>query len=353
MKKIPILLLLTLISNFVFVPSRSSFATIEENGTTWWSVEELLDFYPEVEAEKDAECGDDQDCRMEFNFSMIEKGEKYRALNNLIETQFWVTSINPVTETIKVLFFDEDMMLRHMGIEEKLEIEHLFIGWFENWVGQIYNYDHNSFTNGSIPGVHILYDSTVEDPTVIIPWQENELPMFEPNISDNVLGKLDYAIFAKENKFNAQGAFDYSNCIKSSDYEPGLECKMYISADHWVAYFPPRNEIEPKEPTSQNPSTDNTPSDSEPTPPVEESLVVEQPIIDRGTELSEESREDSVSNEATLSLAPDIKAPNTGIGSCDRAVEFPWWFMLMLLIGDIVALWLFWPTKSKKSRKNV
>lgn len=351
MKKIPILLLLTLISSFAFAPSRSSFATMEENGTTWWSVEELLDFYPEVEAEKDAECGDDQDCRMEFDFNLMEKGGEYRALSDLMSMQFWVTGVNPDKQTIDVLFFDEEIMLRHMGIREKLTLERLTMGWFDEPTDEVFYRSYDELASGLLPGFHVLFTSNPENLADITPWRETTLSISDTNLVNNTHGKIAYRIYA--GPFNAVGNFDYSSCFSKPDYVSGQGCKMYVSADQWISFFPSRNENEPNELTNQNSSTDNSPSDSEPTPPVEEPLVVEQPIIDRGTELSEESREDSVSNETTLSLAPDIKAPNTGVGSCDRAVEFPWWFMLMLLIGDIVALWLFWPTKSKKSRKNV
>ncbi|MBQ3436459.1 hypothetical protein IJG26_00660, partial [Candidatus Saccharibacteria bacterium] len=212
MKKIPILLSI-LITSLLLSPVKSSFAMMEDRDTTWWTVEELLKFYPEVEAEKQAECGDNQDCLMEWSFSMYERGPKYAALENLLQGQIWITSINPAAETVKVLFFDEDMMLKRMGIEEKLELEHLYIGWFDEWNGQIYNYDHDRFTNGSMPDSHPLYDSLVEDISAIIPWEEVELSVAGGNLIDNPTGKLDYAVFAKYNMFNAQGHFDYSSCL--------------------------------------------------------------------------------------------------------------------------------------------
>ena len=67
MRKVFIPVLLTLISSAALSPVSTTSAAIYDRDTTWWSVEELLDFYPEVEAEKEAECGHDQDCRMEFD----------------------------------------------------------------------------------------------------------------------------------------------------------------------------------------------------------------------------------------------------------------------------------------------
>jgi hypothetical protein len=225
------------------------------------------------------------------------------------------------------------------------------MGWFDEPTDEVFYRSYDELASGSLPGFHVLFTSNQENLANITPWRETTLSISDTNLVNNTHGKIAYRIYA--GPFNAVGNFDYSSCFSKPDYVSGQGCKMYVSADQWISFFPSRNENEPNEPTDQNSSTDNSPSDSEPTPPVEEPLVVEQTTNDRGAESSEENREDLVSSETTLSLAPDIKAPNTGVGSCDRAVEFPWWFMLMLLIGDIVALWLFWPTKSKKSRKNV
>lgn len=221
-----------------------TYAAMRENDTTWWSVEEMIDFYYEVEAEKEAVCGDDQNCKMEFGFSLFDRGEKYQALQNFTETQIWLTSVNPGQETIKVFYFDDDTMLKHMGIEEKISLEHLYFGWVEDWHGQIFNYDHDYFNNGGLPGNHPMYDGSIEKNGKgwLPAMREIELSVSGSELINNS-GRIDYAAYAEYNKFNAQGSFDYSNCLRSPDYELGTECKMYISADQWVSYFPPREDI--------------------------------------------------------------------------------------------------------------
>ena len=223
----------------------------------------MLEFYKEVEAEKDTKCGDNQDCRTEFNYTMVEKGPKYSALNNFLEGQTWVTSINPAEETIKVLIFDDDMMFRHIGIEEKLTFEHFYVGWFENWQNQIYNYDHERFTNGSVAGVHTVYDSYTDDINNLVPWQEVELRAEGSNLVDNISGKLGYAAYA--DRFNAVGAIDYSNCLTASDYSYGTECNMMISGDQWISYFPPREQINESDENQSGPTNSSSDSQLEPT----------------------------------------------------------------------------------------
>ena len=370
---------------------------LEENGTTWWSVEELLNFNQEVEVEKDVECGDNQDCRMEFGWSMIERGPKYSALNNLLEGQFWVTSVNPAAETIKVLFFDDDMMLRHMGIEEKLEIEHLYLGWFDEWRGQIYNYDHDGFTNGTTPGSHPLYDSTTEGIDAIVPWQESELSVTGGGLIYNTTGKLDYALYAKYNMFNAQGYFDYSSCLSAPDYQDGMECQMMVSGDQWVSYFPPRESIieqtttnEPSNNETGNDASGTQPSDPEvqlsnpemppvepETPPSEQETTPAESIVSpsESEPLPTES-EPSITESENLPLdtAPMsiqviiteaestlLKAPETGksMKTSNHSIEMPWWFIVLNIFGALFIIWWFIPIrrknhpKSQKSSKKV
>ena len=130
-RKIPLLILtLTISALAATVPNQAS-AAVRYDGTTWWSVAEMLDFYNQVEQEKVTLCGDDAGCTQEFDMTMVEKGNKYSALNNLIEGQFWITSINPKEETVKILFFDEDRMLAHMGIKEEIRLNSFYFAWFD------------------------------------------------------------------------------------------------------------------------------------------------------------------------------------------------------------------------------
>ena len=375
----------------------SPMTVIEDKGTTWWSVQELLKFYPEVEAEKDVECGDNQDCRMEFGWSMIERGPKYSALSNLLEGQFWVTSINPSVETVKVLFFDNDMMLRHMGIEEKLEIEHLYLGWFDEWKGQIYNYDHDGFTNGSVSGSHPLYDSTVEDINAIVPWEEVELSVAGGNLIENATGKLDYAIYAKYNMFNAQGHFDYSSCLRAPDYQDGMECQMMVSGDQWVSYFPPREsiieqtttnepsnnetgsdgsgtqpsdpevqpsnpEIPPVEPETPPSEQETTPAESIVSPSESEPLPTEsEPSITESENLPLDTAPMSIQVIITEAESTLPKAPETGksMKTSNHSIAMPWWFIVLNIFGALFIIWWFAPIrrknhpKSQKSSKKV
>ncbi len=395
MRKTTIPILSTLIAGLIFSPIANVSAAIENRGATWWSVQELLDYHTEVEEERIATCGDDFDCNMDFEMVHYENSEKYRALHNILEGQIWVTSINPAEETIKVLFYDEDMMLKHMGIHENLELEHLYFGWFEEWNGQIYNYNHDSFTDGTTPGSHPLYDSTVEDLSVITPWEEVELSVAGGNLIDNPTGKIDYAAFAKDNKFNAQGYFDYSACLQAADYTYGAECQLMSSSDQGYSYFPPREQLtieempimlnddettdgpvgvddEPNlEPTDESPSEpteDPEPASElnlEPIDTLEE--ITNEPYLETAegstnesgvTDFTSEpiSEPQVIVSDSTINNEPvtTIQAPETGTitNGESNATEFPWWLGAIIAINGLTLIWLFLPVRTKAPKTS-
>ena len=370
MKKTSILLLSILVASLAVMPSQSTFAAIEEKGTTWWSVAEMLEFYQEVEVEKTTECGDDYNCRMEFDLNLRERGPKYSALANFVEGQIWITSVNPSEETVKVLFFDEDMMLKHMGIEEKLTLKHLYIGWFEDWQGQIYNYDHKRFTNGSIEGLHAVYDSYEDDISRITPWREVELSASGSELLNNTSGKLGIASYA--DMFNAQGMVDYSNCLNMEEYQEGVECKMYVSSDQWVSFFPPiqASLTAPEENYAGNETlTDDEPGQEAYVPEeVSDPNEMIQPITEDEIDNESNNMVDNTVNEKELIIEENdsikeysplvysgvtIKAPETGTLTTENqtTTEFPWWLGAIIGLNVVTLLWLFCPDYPKNTKK--
>ena len=369
MRKIPTLLLSALMLSTLLYQGKPVSAAMEENGTTWWTVEELLDFYPEVEAEKNAKCGDDEWCKTDFIFGLYEKGGKYSALKNLIDNQIWITSVNPATETIKVLYFDRDMIFGHTGIDEEIHLRHLYIGWMENWNGQIYNYDHERFTNGSMIGNHPMYEgsSFIDGPDWIPAWEEVELSVANSNLVDNTHGKIDYAVYAENNMYNAQGYFDISTCLNSPDYEIGTECKMYVSGDQWVSYFPPRESIiEPNNNIVTEPIDATEPNN-------DGTGLIDTTWPDTNTDLEPINNSDAINISTQQELVveeengvrPILMVPNNSLaspktpetgqntGNREYSTEMPWWITMLSTIGLLLILWWFLPTKNEIIRKKV
>ena len=370
-----------------------TFAAVSHNGATWWSVEELLAFNQEVEQEKLDECGDDLDCQIEFGYNMIERGPEYSALNNFLEAQIWITAVNPVEETVKVLYFDDDMMLKHMGIEEKIHLQHLYMGWFDEWNAQIFNYDHDRFTGGEMPGLHTMYDgsSSVDGSDWIPAWKEVELQVTGSNLKDNTSGIIDYAVFAEDNTFNAQGTFNYSSCLNAPDYAEGVECKLMISGDQWATYLPPSEQTtenatqDQEDDTSEGAAQINQEPDQISSSGTEsattESAVVEPIMTDPSTtdyespkdqgqgsivaidsvndvSSSVSNNEDKLPEQGVVVSKQTPKVPDTGKSMKNiktSTIAIPWWIIVLETLGVMLILWWFIPiriTRKKKKQKT-
>lgn len=400
MKRKHLLLMPALVIGLSLSWMNPTFAAIKDKGTTWWSVEELIDFYQEVEQEKLDECGDDLDCQIEFGYNMVERGPKYSALSNFLETQIWITAVNPANETVKVFYFDDDMMLRRMGIEEKIHLQHLYMGWFEEWKAQIFNYNHEQFTSGEIIGLHTMYDggSSIDGPDWIPAWEEVELSVGGSDLRENHSGVIDYAVFAEDNMFNAQGTFNYSNCLKAPDYVDGMECKLMISGDQWASYFPPREQImeeidasnqddnpdsgsaenpdldsdldsnEPESEVGETSTTETTEAESNSTPDVSDPINAgpfEAPsetspatpaLADTTPQSTNSTNENSLRTQEYFASRRLPKAPNTGksMSVAKRDANLmPWWLIMMEVLGGILMLWWFIPVRAIKKKDRL
>ncbi|MBR2544219.1 hypothetical protein IKF04_02880 [Candidatus Saccharibacteria bacterium] len=398
MKKVLAVGLLALVISPIINTSTPTFAATKERGTTWWSVEEMLDFYQEVEQEKITECDQDEACGMEFDYNLLERGPKYSALNNFLETQLWITAVNPTKETVKIFYFNDDMMLKRMGIEEKIHLQHLYMGWFDEWNAQIFNYNHDRFVSGEISGLHTMYDgsSSVDGLDWIPAWEEVELSVSGSDLKDNLSGIIDYAVFAEENKFNAQGTFNYSDCLNAPDYIEGTECKLMISGDQWATYLPSREAKEEggeekaedaaitdlsDDAVSNGPIDAATTTDETTTDPNDSNPSAGPGLIDNSTtaidttnspvqieevsqsrEIVEPKSELITITEGNQSLSAfesnrkiGIKTPNTGKSMSvvkGEVSPMPWWLIMMELLGGILMLWWFIPVRAIKRQKK-
>ena len=181
----------------------------------------------------------------------------------------------------------------------------------------------------------------------------------------NTSGKLDHAIFGT-NGFNSMGYTDYSDCLNASDYEEGMECKMMVSGDKWISFFPPRAEIVEPDPiiTSDTPDTPDALVVPDTTDEPSDSAI----IIDVTTEDPEPATNDpandtsgapgkgSASTTSESKAAPIIytnayippKAPDTGAypaEACSREINMPWWIIALILAGNALLIWWFTPNR--------
>lgn len=387
MRRIPLLFLAFLCVSLIQI--KPTHAAVEENDTTWWSVSELLELNKKVDTERKEACQPgDQLCIMRFNTSVPDRGPEYKAMNSFLSGQFWVTSINPEKETFKVIYIDEDMQVKHMGITRNISLTRLYLGWLEGPVDPIYYYGPESFMSGFVDGAHTIYHGSLDTNgnNWIPSWQEAELSVTGSDLRHNASGKIAIALDA--DGYNSRGYQDYSSCFSDPLYESGMDCELRFSGDKGYRFFTPRKGNKEQE-TSD--STENTPvldseievnqdADTEfgdnpdtsnkvdaeietkspqyiPTSitnyqsePRKENPAVSNII--RGDEHKEtEGRpnEDRKQSDTIFAGPSELRVPS--LGNCQASSEFPWWLVAILIGSDILIMWFFWPNDHKIQKK--
>ena len=325
-KKLPLLTLSTLaltISTLAATVPKSASATIFRDGTTWWTAAELLDYYQELIDEQATLCNGSTDCMRQYNEDKISEN-KYRALTNLIRNQFVITAINPKAETIKVLFFDQNAYHKIRGrATDDTPLISFYVAWFDDWQGQIFNFNRAQFTSGAIEGLHTVYDSIADNLDVanFPTWQEVEISVPGSDLASNTSGRIDFAAFGG-NGYNSQGFSDYLGCLKDPNYQEGDECKIVTALGKGISYAPFHVE--------------STPEPGPTTPTTEESSKNE-------------------SNEPAEIKTPTLKAPETGAqtypdAAYNREVHLPWWVAGLIIAGISLLIWLFVPNRRKSAK---
>lgn len=350
MKKLPIALLgLTMCIIIQSFAESNASAMYRESNATWWTVPELLEFKEQVEREENEICSNNQSCREELFFSHLESEDtRYQALEMMLQSRFVVTSINPGKEKIKVIYFDEEPMLKRMGIEEHDPLNHIFMAWFDQDNPAITNYSYQYPYENQFPDdIHLLYigDKESYSSTGFPANQEFELPIQSTGLSNNQLASIKVATFA--NQYNSMGQANYLSCTREYDYNPEVGCRMMYSAEQGSRYFPPRETIEQNQTNLTEDLNILVSSEAPETEQLDNSTTSNQPLATNDTnEIVITSLKNT--NEPTDFA---IKVPETGTltNECNKVIEFPWWLALLLMLGNITLLWLFWPKNQKNS----
>ncbi len=335
MEKKHLLLISTLIlfgANFA-LNSWPASAVIEKDGKNYWTIEEMEALSANFEQEISATCGDDFMCRDEFNMSLWERGEDYRAMSSFESMPLHITAVNPSKGTLRVIYYDQEKNMEHMGMYGNYPLLDLFVVRFDNGYYTTNASHAQMLRSGNIaPEVHpVLNETEIKNgPNWLIPNTEQEFAFEDATISDNIQNSL-YIYY--ETALSAYGNIvDYSSCVASDEYHDGMECRLFFSQGG-ARYLPfaVENEDTPViiEPATEKPTTEN--------PATKESTT-------------ESSAADSKGESATKLEEIIPTTPNTGVGTCKTEADSPWWLVVSLIIGNFLAIW--WLTPAKKPKKS-
>ena len=273
-------------------------------------------------------------------------GKIYRALEEFNMSNFIISSINPSSETISLYFQDEDWMMRMMGMDESRKLTEVYAFWLEDgMIGpakdtiDIYNYSGDVKDDIFVDGLHPLISKNEEKDGV--DWFPSRTEVqFSVEGSDLVSNREGTIYFTVNANGLIIGLKDYSECINSSDYVEGMECRIMFS-DSGLRYMPVYSDVEDL-------SVDNPISDLEPY------------SIGRRLGFGEVSA-DVIYDSATVATGYNIvdsriKAPDTGAYTypaevCSKEINMPWWLIVAILAGNALLIWWFMPSRQKKYEK--
>ena len=361
MKKKPFLPLLSLILISSIGFSVPTFAkTIEGTSKKFWTIPELIELKEENDRERNLICNGDFECEENFYFGLLEQGGIYSALDNFSNMVLLITSINPSSATIKVLFHDEDMMRRMMGETDPAVLDEIFIAWFASEPAMFNNYyaKHSRYSME----MYFLFsgNARTKGRGWFTPNQEIELSISH---SDALLKSPHYIFFTMEGEnTSASGMHDYSNCIESPFFEEGMECRMVFDDEGGFDFLPfwPGSDY-PVEGTYFIEEEGYGGTLTEDNADIEEGIDSPEGPINPVS--NPEAPGNIVTNSITTEPMSSIvlaSQPETGeftrptsMSRKKKDEEFPWCPTLIIVLSSIFIFWWFYPAqKGKKYQKN-
>lgn len=342
-KFLPLLILaLTMAAGGLYSASPVSASILDPAGNKVWTLEEVTTAAAEIEEIFATECPDDILCQGRIYAEYSEASGLYKGTQVFHVTPFLLTSINPSTGTVKILFHTEKNTFGNFTPRED-QITEVRMVWADEGSPDIIN-----TYGGTIPidlpdWAHLIYMAkrSTQGSDWIQSYTEFEISAPESNLELNTSGFVKYKFDSIYS--NARGTIDYSNCLNSPYYEPGVECRIVFKDTNRVYDYVPYKDGRPAYPNSGY---------VEPTiEPEEEGLGGEtDSVIDNPT-----AAEPAASINASPIQIP--KAPETGAQTyptevCSREINLPWWTLALILAGNALLIWWFIPNHQKTPKNS-
>ena len=381
-KKIPLLIsTLTLLGGLGLAASAPTYATEED---TYWSIPEALEALPELEAAKTELCGLNWGCREGLNQAYRSLGGKIGAAAGMIDRKFIVTSINPSNDTVKVIYFDEDLDESTWNVEH-YNLTELELFWTD--VDSV-----NPAYNGSyyfIYGEALASGDTSSGAHSIISEDEarNGAGWFTPkqeilyHVSDlSLMPKSEMHFFLTTEHGSMLSTVDFSECTNSDEYHFGMECRVMLDdRDQWPRYVPydPASAADVGDDAADDGAaasgsdtsgegtidplnlTDGTASSEDEDTGGKGNATgdanTQSYTANSNTSGSTASVSNQSENSTAKSSASSPSTPNTGQVTAEMpnaSSEFPWWLGTIITLSCAVTLWIFWPFGSKTHKKH-
>lgn len=407
MAKIPLAVSTALISTLIMTNIISSSAQAMgtlDNGLKYWTIQDIIEYGEEAEAERTALCGSDTLCKEQYYYEHMDGGEdrtRYQLLDRFNSTRIWLTSINPTTGEAKFLYQGTDGWAVAMGYDVEPEnLNELYLVWLEG--DAIDNYYSNSWFDPTrdhyVPdyvdeimsgapqsNTHEIFSYNINRDGFINYPERTEISINIPN-NANLGANTDGTVYFSNmvGGLRTHGVHNYSGCINSPYYQEGMECRFIFTEDYMEQFVPFTTDgllattsstddndftneiIEDTDGFTNNPTDGDADNTDEPTNSTMNETV---DGVNGASENDIASADGSATNEIdnNISLIEDntqstnqgniapgltqILAPNTGqttVEEGDKAPSLPWWLTAILVLNALVLVWLFWPDETIK-----
>ena len=372
MKKLPLFLLaLTPILISTFLVSKTNAAGFYD-GHEWWMPSEVASYFQEKNAERETLCQDDSDCHNQILDDLMANDNLYRiGYQVFMGSRFLITSINRSNNTVEIYFNNDDINISkyNPGWRDS-DLLTLFLGWFDGEARQIYDLTDNTLFD-SDPNRHILYSETYL--TMGRGWLPSQ-NFVSVGLNEDINATDYLAYFAHSGIYYSKGIIDLSHCKEDPNWG---NCDLLISDDGETRFFAP-GELEfytspeippddveepienPDEPIIIDEPRPNPEPGPQPEEPVSESATSEPEVLEPVSVTAVDSlvtntfSENSDSEQAKADILAELldiplvgNTASLSPKSCSK-IDFPWWFLAMIVVGDIIAVWIFMPSRHQR-----
>lgn len=276
----------------------------------YWTLEEIMGLREEVKQEILDYCyfSEEPDCMERYYIEEIsQRGSNYQAVDNMNVFRYLITAVNPTQNTVRVVFFEDNMEMAYItGELSDDNINELIMVWFDlGFLG--YNF-YNEYHAGALPSqTHLLFarDNLAES----FPSGEEVTFELDGDVSEDYRNVI-YYFFVTVSGNRYMDPIDYTSCVENPFYREGMECRLFFSKEE-----------------GGNPIY----------------LPVEIMTDDTG------EVPDSTIDETGQGIVSEVPlAPNTGVGvECERRIEFPWWIIVLIAAAEILIIWCLLPNFQK------
>ncbi len=179
------------------------------------------------------------------------QGGVWGAWRNFHDGRFFISAINPVKNYVKIYYRDENIHSRFRlnGVAFQ-NLSEAYVTWFdegyEKGIDDPYEIVNNRYYSPYVlnikndiskAGVHVVFSGNDDEKSGWFPNNTEEVVAPSESLLGNSSQKLYIVYYIQNTRWPME--VDYSECMNSSEYEAGMECRLEISENMDQEFYYP------------------------------------------------------------------------------------------------------------------